>query len=88
MSAAVDIWKMALLMLRRYGADAALASAARADRSLDAGDREGWVIWYRIVYVIERLLAEGPAEGEAVHWGPESANHASLLPMCCPIGTE
>jgi hypothetical protein len=62
-----DIWKMALLMLRRYGADAAVATAKRADEFLDAGDQDGWVVWYRIVHAIQRLLAEEPSKGEAVH---------------------
>lgn len=57
---------MALLMLRRYGDNAAVATAERADEFLDAGDQEGWVLWYRIVYAIQRLLSETPSEGEAV----------------------
>jgi len=37
----IDIWRAALLMVKRYGADTAVEAAARADEMPDAGDVEG-----------------------------------------------
>jgi hypothetical protein len=34
----IDIWRAALLVIKHYGADAAVEAAARADEMLDAGD--------------------------------------------------
>ena len=62
-----DIWAAALLMVKRYGADAMLEAAARADQLLDEGDIAGAEVWHRILNAIERLQAKAPAEGEKVH---------------------
>jgi hypothetical protein len=62
-----EVWRTALRMIGRHGAAALQACADRADDSLDAGDRDSWVIWYRVLHAIARLQATAPAEGEAVH---------------------
>lgn len=62
-----DIWAAALLMVKRYGDDAMLEEAARADELLEAGDMAGSETWHRILNAIERLQAKAPADGEAVH---------------------
>ena len=61
-----DIWRSALAMLKRYGADAMLEAAQRADQLLDDGDMAGAEVWHLILNAIERLQAKAPAEGEAV----------------------
>jgi len=61
-----DIWRAALLMLKRYKDDAMIETAERADQ-LDEGDLAGAETWHRILNAIERLQAKAPAEGEKVH---------------------
>ena len=55
-----------MAMVIRYGDDAMLEAAVRADQ-LQAGDSQGALTWHRILDAIERLQAKAPAEGEAVH---------------------
>ena len=63
----VDIWRAALIMVKRCGDDAMLEAAARADQLQEEGDWQGALTWHRILDAIERLQAEAPAEGEKVH---------------------
>ena len=63
-----DIWQAALPPVRRYGDDARLEAAQRAEQLLDEGDMAGAETWHRILNAIERLQAKAPAEGEKVHW--------------------
>jgi hypothetical protein len=62
-----EIWQCALLMVKRYGADATLEAAGRADELMDAGDVAACEMWHRILSAIERLQAAAPAHGEGVH---------------------
>jgi len=62
-----DLWQAALLIVKRYGDDAMLEAAERADQLLDDGDMAGCETWHRILNAIERLQAVKPADGEAVH---------------------
>jgi hypothetical protein len=63
----VDIWHAALAMVKRYGDDAMLEAAARADQLMADGDMAGCTTWQPILDAIERLQAQKPAEGEKVH---------------------
>jgi hypothetical protein len=45
----IDISRVAQLMLKRYGEDAELESAKRADELAEAGDHDGAVVWRRVV---------------------------------------
>jgi hypothetical protein len=57
-----------MLTLKRYGDDAMIEAAERADQLLDEGDMAGAeTTWHRILNAIERLQAKTPAEGEKVH---------------------
>ena len=62
-----DIWRSALVMVKRYKADAMLEAAQGADQLLEDGDWRAAVTWHRILDAIERLQAKAPAEGEKVH---------------------
>ena len=62
-----DVWRAAVLIVKRYGDDATLEASARADQLLDEGDMAGAATWHRILDAIERLQAMAPAEGEKVH---------------------
>jgi hypothetical protein len=63
----IDIWRAALLMVKRYGDDAAVEAAARADEMLDVRDVDGARVWHRIANAIERLQAKAPVKGEKAH---------------------
>jgi hypothetical protein len=53
--------------VKRYGADAAMTAAKRADELLDAGDVEGCAVSKRILAVVTELVRTAPAEGEQVN---------------------
>jgi triphosphoribosyl-dephospho-CoA synthetase len=63
----VDIWRAALLMVKRYGEDAMREARARARELMADGDMDGCTTWMRIGDAIERLQAKAPAEDEKVH---------------------
>jgi hypothetical protein len=62
-----DVWAAVLLLVKRYGADAQLEAAARADQLQEDGDWQGAITWHRILDCIERIQAQTPAEGEGVY---------------------
>jgi len=56
----IDIWRVANLMLKRYGHRARQESARHADELWAAGDATGEVIWLRIGDVIGQLANTTP----------------------------
>ena len=60
MIAEIDIWRVATLMLKRYGERAQLESARRANELAAARDGTGVAIWLRIVDVIGQLVNMTP----------------------------
>jgi len=63
----IDIWRSANVMVKRYGEDAALEAAKRADELLEAGDTGGCAVWKRIVAAVEHLRRSEPRPTEGVH---------------------
>ncbi len=59
----LDIWRAANLLIRQHGEDAELEAARLADKMLDRGDRDGQLVWMRIMRAIAELQApqSGPA---------------------------
>jgi hypothetical protein len=55
-----DIWMAAKAMIARYGSNAGLEAAERADEHLEKGDLEDSAAWQRIMTAIEKLQAEKP----------------------------
>ena len=55
MIAEIDIWRVANLMLKRYGDEADIESAIRAEELADVGDWAGETIWRRIIAAIGQL---------------------------------
>jgi hypothetical protein len=53
--AEIDIWRVANLMLKRYGDQARAESARKADELGAAGDHEGAAVWRRAVDAVENL---------------------------------
>ena len=60
----IDIYRSAVLLIKRYGEDAAFEAAARADGLLDEGDLDGQRVWKAIIRAIENIQCEDPEEGE------------------------
>jgi hypothetical protein len=56
----IDIWRVANLMLKRYGDTALVESASRADELAAAGDTAAVVVWYRIIDAVDRLENSTP----------------------------
>ena len=67
MTSTLDIDRSALLLIRHYGERALLKAAIRADELLEAGDIEGCRVWRQIITAIEKLQAQLPKPGQAVH---------------------
>ena len=62
-----DVWAAAMLMVKRYGADAMTEAAQRADALLEEGAWHGALTWRRILDAIKQLQASKPAEDEPMH---------------------
>jgi hypothetical protein len=53
----LDIWRAANLLIREHRADAEIVAARRADEMLERGDRDGQLVWLRIMRAIVELQA-------------------------------
>ena len=51
----IDIWRAANLMLKRYGDNAHMESAARVDDLTTEGDHDGAATWRRIADAVRQL---------------------------------
>jgi len=60
----IDVWRSAHHYMKRYGDDAAVKAAMRADKLLAAGDTAGFHVWRRIVTAIGELEREKPSASE------------------------
>ena len=59
-----NIWLAAKALIERYGSNAGIEAAERADEHLEKGFPELSAIWQRIMTAIEKLHAEKPAPGK------------------------
>ena len=57
----IDIWRAAVLMMKRFDDDAPIESGKRADELANAGDDTGAAIWRRIEDAAEKLASTTPA---------------------------
>jgi hypothetical protein len=57
----IDIWRAALLMIKRHGEKALDESAARADELALAGDDDGATTWRRIKAAVTESREQDPA---------------------------
>jgi hypothetical protein len=59
----IDIWRAATLLVRQHGDDAEIVAAQRSDEMLDRGERDGQLVWLRIMRAVAELQAapSGPA---------------------------
>jgi hypothetical protein len=51
----IDIWRVAYLMLKRYGGEADIESAIRAEELFEDGDHNGAAVWRRVIDAIAQL---------------------------------
>ena len=51
----IDIWRIANLMRKRYGDEADIESAIRAEELANAGNHNGAAVWRRIIDAIGQL---------------------------------
>jgi hypothetical protein len=51
----IDIWRVAVLMVKRYADDAEANADRRADELETKGDQAGAAIWHRVTVAIEQL---------------------------------
>ena len=56
----IDIWRVANLMLKRYGDQAEVESAVRTQELALNGDSAGAAVWRRITDAIEQLVNTTP----------------------------
>ena len=56
----IDIWRVANLMLTRYGDEAMAVSAKRADELAADGDLSGVAVWLRVIDAIRQLAITTP----------------------------
>ena len=63
----LEIYRAAQATISRYGDDAVLHAAQRADELMAEGDMEGRAVWPRIESAIDDLGRSAPGKGEGVH---------------------
>ena len=56
----IDIWRVANLMLKRYGDEADIESAIRAEELAEEGDHNGAAVWRRVTDAIAQLVNKIP----------------------------
>jgi len=61
-----DIYASATLMIKRFGNDAPIEAAQRAEAFVAEGNMEGHAAWMRIMKAAEALLRQRPGPGETI----------------------
>ena len=56
----IDIWRIANLMLKRYGDEAEAENAVRSAELAEAGDSAGAAVWRRVTDAIGQLVNATP----------------------------
>jgi hypothetical protein len=56
----IDIWRVATLMLKRYGNEAEVESARRADELWVVGDAVSVAVWRRVTDAVRQLVNMTP----------------------------
>jgi len=51
----IDIWRVAHLMLKRYGDEADIERALREEELAEEGDHNGAAVWRRVIDAIGQL---------------------------------
>ena len=67
LTAEIDIYRAAKVLIDHHGQDAPIRAAMRADELLAAGDVDGRAVWLRIGKAIVELQSKDRPEGEGLH---------------------
>ena len=67
MTSNLDIWRAAQATIKRYGDEAGVHAAQRADELMAEGDMDGRAVWHRIERAIAELRRTAPGTGDPVH---------------------
>ena len=67
MTADLDIYRSAKLLIDRHGDDAVIEAAMKADKMLEQGDLDGLATWNRILRAIEELRTGNRPEDVRLH---------------------
>jgi len=68
MTADIDIYRTANLLIKQRGAlEAEIEAAQRADEQLAAGDMDRRGVWLRVVEAVKELSEAGPPPDGTVH---------------------
>ena len=63
----LEVYRAAQATISRYGDEATVHAAMRADELMAAGDMEGRAVWHRIERAIDELQRTAPGTGDPVH---------------------
>ncbi len=66
MTSDLDIYRAANILVKRYGEEAALEAAQRADVMLERGEMDGYALWKSIVRAVEEVQRTQLAAGEVL----------------------
>ncbi len=67
MTTDLDIYRTANVLVKRYGEDAAIEAAMRADAMLEKGSLDGQRVWKRVLAAVQEIQRQELREGEAVN---------------------
>jgi hypothetical protein len=62
-----DIWKIAAVLVAKFGRKATAYADDRGQKALREGDRPTWQIWQWIGDAVAELLRLSPEDGETIH---------------------
>ena len=63
----LEIYRADQATIQRYGDEAGLHAAQRADELMAVGDMDGRAVWHRIERVIDELQRTAPGHDEGLH---------------------
>jgi hypothetical protein len=77
----IDSWRVANLILKRYGDTAQVESARRADELAADGDIAGAAVWWRIINAVDQLANTTPP-------GRVTESGDLLASLRCSVGSR
>jgi len=63
-----DVWRAALLMIKRYGDNAVMEAAIRSNAALEQGDMFNYDLWFAVMAAIQSgRFGNSSKDGEVIH---------------------
>jgi hypothetical protein len=63
----IDVYRAAVLLIRRHGDEASIHAAMRHDELLAGGDVEGSIVWKKILAAIDEIARKERRKGERLN---------------------